>query len=276
VLKLRVATSIVMALVLVGVLFYLPPKSMTVFFAVLVLAAAWEWSKLAGLKGAFGKSIFTFVCALSMLVMVWYCNLFTEQMNWTRVRDILGAGCVWWCIALLWVKSFPRSAVLWGSVFVRIVMGLMTLLPAWLALAYLSFQAQNIALILILVALVASADIGAYFVGRTWGKSKLAPSVSPGKSWAGFWGGLACSSLLAVIVWVLLPITLTLLQVVVIAVVTALASVLGDLVESMVKRQQGVKDSGVILPGHGGMMDRLDSLTAASPVFTLCLILTGW
>ena len=156
------------------------------------------------------------------------------------------------------------------------MMGMFTLLPAWLALVYLSYHQYSISLILILVALVASADIGAYFVGRHWGRAKLAPLVSPGKSWAGFWGGLGSSSLLAYVLWLLLPVELGLLPVLAIALATSLASVLGDLVESMVKRQQGVKDSGVILPGHGGMMDRLDSLTAAAPVFSLCLILAGW
>ncbi|MBL4827597.1 MAG: phosphatidate cytidylyltransferase [Spongiibacteraceae bacterium] len=129
---------------------------------------------------------------------------------------------------------------------------------------------------MILIVLVASADIGAFFVGRAWGKAKLAPSVSPGKSWAGFWGGLVCSTVLATLIWLWLPIHVALFKVLAIAAITSLASVLGDLLESMVKRERGVKDSGVVLPGHGGMMDRLDSLSAASPVFTLCLILTGW
>lgn len=265
-----------MLLTLVGVLIYLPPTSIAVFFAILVLVATWEWGQLAGLSSLISKALFTVASALLMLTVAWYCQLASESINSTRVRDILGAACLWWGIALLWVKTYPGSAVLWGAVMIRVLMGFFTLVPAWLAIAYLSFQEHSTALILTLIAIVVSADSGAYFIGKAWGRSKLAPKVSPNKSWAGFWGGLACSSVLALLAWSVLPLSITLGQVLAVAVVTSLASVLGDLLESMVKRQQGVKDSGVMLPGHGGMMDRLDSLSAASPVFALCLILIGW
>lgn len=159
----------------------------------------------------------------------------------------------------------------------RLLMGYLTLVPAWMALVYLRVHAHGIALIFILIALVAAADIGAYFSGLRWGKAKLAPNVSPGKSWAGFWGGLTASTGLVAMLWLLFDdATHSLPAVLLVALVTSLASVLGDLLESMVKRQQGVKDSGRILPGHGGMMDRLDSMTAAAPVFALSLLLAGW
>ena len=156
-------------------------------------------------------------------------------------------------------------------------MGVMTLVPAWVAVIYLRQHEHGIELIFIMVAIVAAADIGAYFSGKAWGKSKLAVAVSPGKSWAGFWGGLVSSVSVVVVLWLIFDGGRHgLLAVVATVVVTALASVLGDLLESMVKRQQGIKDSGRILPGHGGMMDRLDSMTAAAPVFALCLLLAGW
>jgi phosphatidate cytidylyltransferase len=134
-------------------------------------------------------------------------------------------------------------------------------------------------LVLAVIALVSVADIGAYFVGRAWGSSKLAPQVSPGKSWAGFWGGLSASALLACLLLVpvnafvetLNPFSILLLLLT--AVVVAVFSVFGDLFESMLKRSQGMKDSGRLLPGHGGVLDRIDSLTAAAPVFVFFLLL---
>jgi phosphatidate cytidylyltransferase len=211
-----------------------------------------------------------------MSAAVFYSQLFADVQA-DRLQDLIGLGCLWWAIALLWVKSYPASAVIWQSTSMRMLMGFLTLVPAWLALVYLRLHDDGQALIFMLIALVASADIGAYFTGRAGGKEKVAPAVSPGKSWAGFWGGLTCSAGLAAVFWLFLSGPQQgLLAAMAIAIVTALASVLGDLLESMVKRQQGVKDSGRILPGHGGMLDRLDSITAAAPVFALGLMLAGW
>lgn len=275
-LRQRVITAMLLVLVIGGGIIWLPVSGIATLFALVVVMAAWEWAGLAGLRHWLGHLGFTLSVFVLMIAVAWYCQLFTATVDWQRVKDITGIGCVWWTIALLWVKSFPASAVIWKPLLVRLAMGYLTLVPAWLALVYLRLQEHGIVLIFILIALVAAADIGAYFSGKAWGQSKLAPNVSPGKSWAGFWGGLASATVLAVAFWWLLGRgQIGLIAVVVIAIATALASVLGDLLESMVKRQQGVKDSGALLPGHGGIMDRLDSMTAAAPVFTLCLILAG-
>ena len=157
------------------------------------------------------------------------------------------------------------------------VMGALVLAPAGLAVVYLLSYDSGGLLLLFLVILVAAADIGAYFAGHRWGRRKLSPEVSPGKTWEGFLGGMASCTLLAVLTYLFvtadrlsLPATLA------IVLCAALASVLGDLMESMVKRHRGVKDSGVLLPGHGGFLDRIDGHTAAAPVFALGLILAGW
>jgi phosphatidate cytidylyltransferase len=281
VLKQRVITAIIMVgLIGMGILF-LSPVGLACLLTGLVLVAAWEWAALAGFLSLSGRLGFTAAVASLMLVIAWYCKLLTgtsfSNVSFDHIKDILGLGCLWWSIALLWVTSFPASAVVWGSRPVRVLMGFLTLVPAWLALVFLRIHDQGIALIFILIILVAAADIGAYFSGMAWGKAKLAPNVSPGKSWAGFWGGLIASTGFAMLIWWLFDNgEHSLLPVMVIALITTLASVLGDLLESMVKRQQGVKDSGRILPGHGGMMDRLDSMTAAAPVFALGLLLVGW
>jgi phosphatidate cytidylyltransferase len=125
--------------------------------------------------------------------------------------------------------------------------------------------------------LVWAADVAAYFSGKTWGRRKLAPSVSPGKSWEGAWGGLSSSIVLAIAAALIL--SLPLRAAIILAVMsfaTAVMSIFGDLTESMFKREAGLKDSSNLLPGHGGFMDRIDSLTAAVPIFTGFLLMAGW
>lgn len=275
-LRQRVITALILILVLGAAVVWLPERGVALLFAAIVGVAAWEWAGLSGLRAPWSRAAFVVLMAVVIAVTVWYCALFTPQGQWQRVRDVTALGCLWWAVALLWVRSFPASAVIWRPLPVRLAMGVLTLAPAWLALVYLRLQEHGVLWLFVLFALVAAADTGAYFTGRAWGRSKLLPQVSPGKSWAGFWGGLATATVLAVALWGGLGRgELRLPAVVAIALSTALAAVLGDLLESMVKRQQGVKDSGSILPGHGGVMDRLDSMTAAAPVFALCLILAG-
>jgi phosphatidate cytidylyltransferase len=195
------------------------------------------------------------------------------------VLAVTGTGVVFWCLAAWLVMSFPVTQTLWGTRPRTALMGLFTLLPVWCALIQLKYLNNAGYLVLAVIALVSIADIGAYFVGRAWGSSKLAPRVSPGKSWAGFWGGMCASALLTCLL--LLPVNalveplnpLAVVLLLLTGVVVAVFSVFGDLFESMLKRSQGMKDSGSLLPGHGGVLDRIDSLTAAAPVFVFVLLL---
>lgn len=275
-LKQRVITAVVLAIVAIGAILLLPPLGLAWLFGAAVVVAMWEWSRLADLRAPAWRAGYCTVGALLLFWLASYTGAPGAEPHLDRIRDLLGVAVLWWAIALLWVKGYPGSATLWGNTWLRMVMGLLTLLPAWLALMLLRVQPHGQLLILFLVALVAAADIGAFFAGRRLGRHKLAPRVSPGKSWEGLVGGVLGALLFAVLVWWLAGRGgqwLTLPALLVIATATVLASVLGDLAESMVKRHCGVKDSGTLLPGHGGVLDRLDSLTAAAPVFALGLLL---
>lgn len=276
-LKQRIVTAVAIAVPLLLMLAYLAPVPLMLLFALIVLGSAWEWSALASMTASGARAFYTLFIAALLALLFLFANL-QGVPDTALVREVLHASALWWAIALLWVMGYPGSARLWGNKAVRAAMGVLVLVPTWLALCYLRLQGQGVLLIIYVLLVVVAADVGAYFAGHAWGKSKLAVNVSPGKSWAGFWGGLAASQALALLVAQAWPggLPIALLPFMVLSGIASLASVLGDLLESMVKRHRGVKDSGNLLPGHGGLMDRLDSLTAAIPVFTLGTLLVGW
>jgi phosphatidate cytidylyltransferase len=275
VLKERVISAIVMALIFVAALF--SKVGFVIFVTLGTAVAAWEWAALAGLSRRHRK--FSYVGFLFVIVSL--CAVLVgmddnlEGVTPDKLRYFMILALVWWLVALIMVKSYPISANFWGKSLTILLIGTFVLVPTWVGLTFLRSQDNGSWLILLLVSIVASADIGAYFVGRKFGKTRLAATVSPGKSWEGVFGGLAAATLLALIVGqVWLPeyrFTLLLL-----ALPTACISVLGDLLESMIKRHRGVKDSGLLFPGHGGVLDRVDGITAAVPVFTLMILISGF
>lgn len=284
-LKQRIITAAILAAIFVAALFYLPAPLFSAFVAMITLIGAWEWSSLADLSRRWQRVLYVVLCALVIGACAQYLNA-----HELRSRDVVGAeltadqtlafrnllvlGGLWWAVALLWVQSYPHSALLWRSRWMRALMGLLVLVPAWVALSYLRILESGQWLVLLLIAIVASADIGGYFTGRRWGRRKLAPHVSPGKTWEGFAGGVAANLLLAVVIGLLGSGTVWMWLVIILP--TSLVSVLGDLLESMLKRHRGVKDSSALLPGHGGVLDRVDSLTSAAPIFALALLASGW
>lgn len=282
-LKQRVVTAVVLIAVLLAALFYLPPVWFAAFVAAVVLLGAWEWADLAGLATPWQRRLYTAVVGAALVGVAYYLSLPSlaasdagslapEQTH--AFRNLLLIGCTWWAVALLWVQGYPSSALLWSSRWVRALMGLLVLIPAWTGLVYVRALEQGVWLVLLMILCVVCADVGAYFSGRRWGRRKLAPSVSPGKTWEGFAGGLALNLVLVGVVGSVWGLSYPLLLAIIVP--TALVSVLGDLQESMLKRHRGVKDSGALLPGHGGVLDRVDSLTAAAPVFALALLVIGW
>jgi phosphatidate cytidylyltransferase len=272
VLKQRVITAIILAVVVLTAIFALPTAWFAGFVAVVLAAALWEWSNLAAMTSTTGRVLY---CALGIAligVMAWGTAVASSPHE-RAITQILTLAAVWWALAIALVVTYPASSGTWQTMWQRGFMGILTLLPAWLAFVYLHAQASGQWLLLFVVALVAAADIGAYFAGTKFGHRKLAPSVSPGKSWEGLLGGLVSSFALVLIVWSLVwRERFDLVELLGVAAITVVVSVFGDLFESMLKRQRGVKDSSNLLPGHGGVMDRLDSLSAALPVFALGLL----
>lgn len=228
---------------------------------------------MSGIESVIGRVVYALATALILYGLL---NVSFVPVLWLAL--------LWWCICFLLVRSYPAGSEKWGSLPARAVMGLLVLVPAWVGLNHLrtgGFQfgdsTSNLLLILYVFCVVWVADIGAYFAGRAFGKAKLAPRVSPGKSWAGVWGGLVAVGVFALGISVLASAgALETLLLVAASLVTGFVSVLGDLLESMLKRFRGIKDSSQLLPGHGGIMDRIDSLTAAIPVFALIITQLGW
>ncbi|MBB3142288.1 phosphatidate cytidylyltransferase [Halomonas organivorans] len=259
-LKQRILTAAwLLPLALAG-LFGLSGGAFAAFTAAIVLLGAWEWANLAGLERG-GKRLAP-VVGLGALMALWYLA------DWQVAHWPLWLGAVGWLVNLTWVVGYPARLEQWRSTTMRLAMGLWVLMPAWIGFNVL--RDAGVAWLLFVLLLVWGADIGAYFVGRSLGRHKLAPRVSPGKTWEGVAGGLAVTALLALAfaAWQSLSMGGTLALLVATAVVT-LASVVGDLLESMLKRHRGIKDSSQLLPGHGGVLDRIDSLTAAAPLFAL-------
>lgn len=280
-LKQRIITAVIIVVVFVGALALLPASLFAAFAALITLVGAWEWADLAGFKSALQRGLYVLLCAVVIGAALLYLDFDSlrgpaaaEPDSPLAFRNLLMIGCVWWALALLWVQSYPQSAILWQGRWIRALIGLLVLVPAWVALSYLRVQDSGQWLVVLLIAVVASADIGGFFVGRRWGRHKLAANVSPGKTWEGFAGGVAANVLLAALVASLWQGGLLFWLALIIP--TSLVSVLGDLLESMFKRHRGVKDSSALLPGHGGVLDRIDSLTAAAPVFALALLIAGW
>lgn len=272
-LKTRIITALILAPIAIGGIFFLPPLGFALFTGAIIAVGAWEWANMSGLTTPVARVVYALMVAA---VLYGLLNVPAVAVLWLAL--------FWWVLSFLLVRNYPDGSERWGGVPARALMGLLVLVPAWVGLNHLrtgGFQfgdsANNLLLILYVFCVVWVADIGAYFAGRAFGKAKLAPRVSPGKSWAGVWGGLVAVAIFAIIISVLASAsTMQLLLLVVASLITGAVSVLGDLLESMLKRFRGIKDSSQLLPGHGGIMDRIDSLTAAIPVFALMITLMGW
>ncbi|AEF55656.1 phosphatidate cytidylyltransferase [Marinomonas posidonica] len=262
----RILSAIVMAFLFIYAVFFLDAFAFSVSMAGVVVLAAWEWARLSGVKGQVGRIGFaTFVALLCYVISDYQLLTFSLYIS-----PIL------WCLALYWVIRYP-TPLLWQHTYARLVFGVLVMVSTWAALVVLKQSADFVVWVLLLMGLIWGADSGAYFAGRAFGKRKLARFVSPGKSWEGVIGGILLTQVGVALFcqWQAFS-TLEWLLLALVALLTTAVSVLGDLTESLFKRHESLKDSSHLIPGHGGVMDRVDSLTAAAPVYVLFLLLSGW
>ena len=261
-----ISAAIMVPLVVYGVLFLSTPVFALLVAAILLLAA-WEWSRLIPVSSIALRVVYTLVIA-ALLGLLWQAGL--TQGPSQSIQPILLVAFVWWLCVLFWL-SRPRfcATVSPLNINIKMLAGALALVPAWAALTTLHASGvDGPKLTLMLLVMVWLADSGAYFAGRQWGKKKLASAISPGKTWEGVYGGLLSSLVFAAVVGGLYSHSLSwTLMFMVVAAVTVLFSVVGDLFESLMKRHSGIKDSGNIIPGHGGIFDRIDGLVAAAPMF---------
>lgn len=269
-LKQRVITALVLAPPLVAAILWLPADAMAVLTGAVFLLAGEEWLRLSGWRRWWTRVGGVLVLG-ALLLALWLCPHALVLPLATAV------GCLWWLAAMAWLSQparlaapTPRNALL------KAVAGVFVLVPAWAATLWLHGHARFGLWLLAALLLVWAADSGAYFAGSRWGRRKLAPRISPGKTWAGVGGGIALALLVALAAGAALGLGARGLAILLPLTVVAVAlSIVGDLTESIMKRHALVKDSGSLFPGHGGLLDRLDSISAFLPVFALGLHLSG-
>jgi phosphatidate cytidylyltransferase len=253
----RVITALLLAPLVLLVIFWVPHAVTMVALALLVIGAAWEWSAFPRFTQYSARALYVAVVA-ACIVATWWFGVQRDEID-----RLIHIALLWWVFALIWVAIAPARV----NRTTAAGAGLLVLVPAWLALSRL--HALGPQLLLFLILLVVAADVGAYFAGRSFGRNKLAPRVSPGKTWEGVLGGFVAAAVMAAIgVWwfkVDAP------RFAALCIIVVVASIIGDLTESLFKRHAGLKDSGTLLPGHGGLLDRVDSITAAAPVFLVGL-----
>ena len=292
----RILTALVLAAVVIGAVFQLPAIYFSLFIAIVTLGAAWEWLSLTGVE-KLGKKVVFFIALIFPMLGVTYWTVFLEMlaeaMEWPEVKDysdalewLVIAPVLFWVLAMIVIRQ--AAAQLLKMEFkprVKSFLGWLVLLSAWMFLSKLRAY-YGPSMVLYFLILIWAADISAYFVGKKWGKDKLAPEISPGKTVQGMYGALASAIICAIGLRLYYGISalqsdeaalaiLMTIDLLILSVLTVLVSIYGDLFFSLIKRQKGVKDSGNLLPGHGGILDRVDSIIAAAPFFYAGIVLIG-
>jgi phosphatidate cytidylyltransferase len=261
-LKQRIITAIILASVIISAVIFLPTQMFALILAVIICVAAWEWAACAGINATPQKIIYVSLILLCLVA----CLIFLQK-QWIHL--IIACGLIWWIVAMVLVVRYQMNKTInLSTSIMKAMIGGVILIPAWLSLILIHLNASGVSLLLFLFFLIWLADSAAYFSGRKFGSKKLASNVSPGKSWEGVYGALAMSLLFGASYAFYADMKfMVAVYFMLLVLVTVSFSILGDLVESMFKRMAGIKDSSNILPGHGGVLDRIDSLTSAAPVF---------
>ncbi|HYW93155.1 MAG TPA: phosphatidate cytidylyltransferase [Gammaproteobacteria bacterium] len=273
-LRQRILTALVLGPLVMAAIVWLPLAWLEVFIGVVVTLAALEWGGIMQLPGPLARGLF----ATAIATLLGLTSLAWGALPQGTAGVLLGIAAIWWLIALAWVLAYPAGLPQGRAMRGRETLaGVCMLVPAWFAVVAL--RAQGGAggwLLLFLLVIIWAADIAAFFAGRAVGRHKMAPHVSPGKTWEGAAAGVAASSLIAAACALPLGVPEGAIPVfVALCAVVASFSIVGDLAVSMFKRHARLKDSGTLLPGHGGLLDRIDSLTAAAPAFLLGIKFLG-
>lgn len=263
----RVKTAVVLIPIMLVGIYGLPLVGFAIFMGVIAVMGAWEWADMAGIGAGWQR--FMFSAAVGVLLLMLYALLDAEIVSFGW---LLALSVGWWLAGFALILCYPSATRWWASPWRRVVAGVLVLCSMWLGFYWIKSADDTNLLITLLMLLVWGADIGAYYAGRAFGKRKLLPDVSPGKTWVGAVAAVVSAMIIGLLV-VLVTVNTQLwgwqdyVLLMVFAALVVVMSIVGDLVESMVKRHRGLKDSGSILPGHGGIMDRIDSMCAAAPVF---------
>jgi phosphatidate cytidylyltransferase len=254
----RIASAVVLVAVLLALLFLAPPSWTVVAIVAIVAGCAWEWSGFLQLRSLAPR------LAYLLLTLLWFVAAAWLALAAGQLEVVLGIAALWWAASVGWLVCLPERGGRWSAA----VAGWLVLAPAGVALLWLWLDpSYGLRWLLYVLLLVWAADTGAYFAGRAFGRHKLAPRVSPGKTWEGAAGGLLLVAVLAAFAAPVLGRSVP--AFIALSLLVAVFSIVGDLIESLFKRHAGLKDSGSLIPGHGGLMDRLDSIMAAAPLMLL-------
>ncbi len=269
-LKQRVITALVLAPLLLALIFLAKASVFATLLGLIFLLGMWEWTRMAGVRG-YPLRIACLLAYAILFALLWpVC-----KTPWWCLPVL--AGLLWWLLALAWL-AHPRYGAepTRGHTVIKLLAGALVVVPAWCAVVVMHGElalpntGRGHWWVLFFACIVTAADIGAYSAGSRWGRTKLAPAISPGKTREGVYGALVCSGAVGLVGGAMLHVPAGRLPAIVaLALLTVLFSIVGDLFESLIKRHAGVKDSGAMFPGHGGVFDRMDSIVAALPVFVL-------
>jgi phosphatidate cytidylyltransferase len=283
-LKQRIITAVILAPLALAAILFLPIEGFKLAVAGVICLGAYEWANMSGITARVFKGWFTLFVGLILgllIIAVDAESIWLQGELHPIYAFILWVSAIWWTASLFMILAYPRYSSIWkNSIPIRAFFGVLTLIPTWVAIVMLRTSLYDVtpvygaSLLFYVLGIVWAADIGAFFVGVKFGKHKLRPNVSPGKSVEGLIGGVVAS--FAIIAFAAMHYQFEASRIgvhVAIGIITVAVSALGDLNESMIKRCAGIKDSGKLLPGHGGVMDRIDSLTAAFPIFAFCYMI---
>ena len=274
----RLLAALVMAPAAIAAILLLPTGWMMGLAAIVMLLALWEWFDLAGVEDSLARYVLLVAHLALMVALVWASR---SGHGYSMVLFLLASavGVIWWLLALIWLGRYDFCRAPSGHARVsKLFAGALATIPAWCALAWIhASQPDGHRWLLVAAFVVWGSDTGAYFVGRKFGRHKLSPVISPNKTIEGLAGGLATGIALGVLMGLFAGATPAQLPAVaLVAAVASLFSVVGDLFESLLKRHAGRKDSGHLIPGHGGILDRLDGVLAALPAFALGKAVLGF